>query len=173
MTTDGKGGEAYSKQHPDSSGLRSSSQQPPVDIPARGLPLCGAEPIAPPGQEAWSSALPSLDIKTMGSTSVDPILWPCSVQLLSTAPNLTPPGSLATDAWRRGAQLTIHPGRESCQQPSTTGEHWLRPRTTRETEQPQSLQPTPAALSLQPCPPAEQQPCGLVRAGSPASDPVQ
>lgn len=77
LTTDGRGREAYSKQHPDGSGLRSSLQQPPIDIPAKGLPLCGAEPIAPPGQEAWSSALPSLNIKTMGSTSVDPILWPC------------------------------------------------------------------------------------------------
>lgn len=77
LTTDGEGGRAYSNQHSDSSGLRSSLQQPPVDIPARGLPLCRAEPIAPPGQKAWSSALSSLDIKPTGSTSVDPILWPC------------------------------------------------------------------------------------------------
>ena len=73
---------------------------------------------------------------------------------------------------RHGAQLTIRPGREPRKQPSPTGEHWQRPRTARETEQSQSLQPTPAELSLQPCPPAEQQHCGLDRAGSPASDPA-
>lgn len=78
LTTDGRAQACWGKQHQGGSGLRSSLQQPPIDIPARGLSLGGAEPLAPSYREVgrqlcsvWISRQRAL------STSVDPTLRPC------------------------------------------------------------------------------------------------